>query len=112
MTARPRVWTEPGRDITAPAPGWFRMRLVAKGPYVGARIFMRLGMLAAEIAGAPADVDRVWTSGAAVDERTFDRLMTDPHPAPHHPVHLSPGRLQDAIEEQVNSDWWHTRPII
>jgi hypothetical protein len=87
------------------------MRLVRKGPYVGARIFLRLGMLTAEVNGVSADVDHVWTSGEIVTEDTFMVLTTDPHPAPWHPVHISGAGMAEAIEEQIERDWWHTRPI-
>ena len=54
---------QPARDITTPEPGLFSLRLVKGGPPVAARIVRSLGMLSAEINGAPASVEEVWEAG-------------------------------------------------
>jgi hypothetical protein len=99
------------RDITNPQPCYIRMVLVKHGPPVAARIFHRLGMLAAEINGQSADVDRVWTSGELIDESTYNVMMRDPPPAPHIPVYVSSAGLMDQAREEEERLWWLTRPI-
>jgi hypothetical protein len=56
---------------------------------VGARIFTRLGQLVAEINGAEADVDAVWTSGEAISEAEYRRLIEAPPADPTRPVNLA-----------------------
>ena len=61
------------RAIVKPEPGWFRTRMVRKGPWVPARIYCepatdpltgelmeRPAMLLAEINGRPCEPERVW----------------------------------------------------
>jgi hypothetical protein len=69
---------QPSRRIDAPEPGWFRLRLARAAPPVGARIYTRLGQLVAEINGAEADVDAVWTSGEAISEAEYRGLIEAP----------------------------------
>ena len=69
---------QPSRRIDAPEPGWFRLRLARGAPPVGARIYTRLGQLVAEINGCEADVDAVWTSGEAISEAEYRRLIEAP----------------------------------
>ncbi len=57
---------QPARAIAEPAVGWFRMRLVRGGPWVGARIYRSLGHLVGEINGDPCDASRVWESGEMI----------------------------------------------
>lgn len=75
------------RAILAPEPGFFRMRLVRYGPFVGARIWRpcpieisvrepwqaidRWPPLDAEIDGEPAQVLRVWLYGDTISELDF-----------------------------------------
>ncbi len=68
-------WSQPSRAIDAPEPGFFRMKLVRGGPWVPARIFTRLGHLAAEINGQPCDVDRVWNGGHFISEDDYRALV-------------------------------------
>ena len=84
---------QPPRRIDAPEPCFLRMRLVKNGPYAGARIFLRLGVLAAEINGEPADVDRVWTSGERVAASVWAELNLNPPDdplTPHNWVAMKP----------------------
>lgn len=78
--------TQPSRRIDKPMPGFFRCRIVKGGPYVGARIFWRLGILAAEVNGDPADVDRVWTSGERIHPADWEKLDRNRHPDPGTPI--------------------------
>ena len=77
---------QPSRRIDAPEPGWFRLRLARGAPPVGARIYTRLGQLVAEINGAEADVDAVWTSGEAISEAEYRRLIEAPPADPTQAV--------------------------
>jgi hypothetical protein len=77
----------PSRRIDRPEPGFFRMRLVRGGVFVGARIYRPCPMhpetcealdrwfdLEAEIDGEPADVLRVWESGDPITPAEFAYL--------------------------------------
>jgi hypothetical protein len=44
---------------------------------VPARVFVRLGLLMAEIDGAEAPVETVWTSGDRITEREWIDLVRD-----------------------------------
>lgn len=100
------------RVVDQPEPCFIRLRLVRGGPWVGARIFMRLGMLAAEINGVPSDPDRVWHGGELISEDRYDLLMSDPPADPYRrPTHVREAGLAERIREQEEMDWWMTRPI-
>jgi hypothetical protein len=103
--------TQAARVVDEPEPCFVRLRLVTNGPYVAARIFHRLGFLAAEINGKPADPMRVWHGGDLIDKERYDLMMTDPHPAPHLPVYVSDAGLADAVREANEMDYWFTQPI-
>jgi hypothetical protein len=77
------------RRIDQPEPAFFKTRLVRKGPWVGSRIYVRFGMLVAEINGAPADVDRVWTSGQEITEDEYLRLVANPPNDPMTPIDMN-----------------------
>jgi hypothetical protein len=77
---------QPTRRIDEPQPGIFRMRLCRKGPFVSARITRVLGILQAEINGAPADLERVWTSGEPVSDKEFEKLRDNPPDDPEKPM--------------------------
>jgi hypothetical protein len=52
-------------------------------PWLAARIFVRLGMLMAEIDGQPATPESVWHSGDVISEaeyRTLLRIAHEPKP--------------------------------
>ena len=68
------------RRIDRPEPCFLRMRMVKNGPYVAARIYLQLGILAAEINGDPADVDRVWTSGERIHPADWEKMARHPDP--------------------------------
>ena len=90
---------QPSRRIDAPEPGWFRLRLARGAPPVGARIYTRLGQLVAEINGAEADVDAVWTSGEAVSEAEYRRLIEAPPADPTKAVdYRAMGRAEPGVE--------------
>lgn len=63
------------RVIDDPQPCFVRLRTEAKGPYRAARIFRRLGMLMAEIDGAPTEPERVWCSGDQITEAEYRALL-------------------------------------
>ena len=77
---------QPARDITTPEPGLFSLRLVKGGPPVAARIVRSLGMLTAEINGAPASVEEVWEAGSFVTEAEWRRLDANRPADPTVPV--------------------------
>lgn len=94
------------RDISAPAPGYFKTRMIKGGPFVGARIYRPCSctvvgtpddfedsgaaehdwtpacdrysnILNAEIAGKPVDVSQVWERGQRIAKAEYDYLMAD-----------------------------------
>lgn len=81
---------ERARIITAPEPGFFKMRLGRGAPFVAARIYRpcpiefclfspfqaldRHYPLAAEIDGTPSTVDSVWLYGRPIPWREFEFL--------------------------------------
>jgi hypothetical protein len=66
---------------------------------VGARIYTRLGQLVAEINGAEADVDAVWTSGEAISEAEYRRLIEAPPADPTKAVdYRAMGRAAPGVE--------------
>jgi hypothetical protein len=79
---------QPARQIDQPRPGWFRLRLARGAPLVGARLYQRLGVLAAEINGQEADVEAVWTSGEWIDEAEYRRLLEAAPADPTQPVDM------------------------
>jgi hypothetical protein len=90
---------QPSRRIDAPEPGWFRLRLARAAPPVGARIYTRLGQLVAEINGAEAGVDAVWTSGEAISEAEYRRLIEAPPADPTKAVdYRAMGRAEPGVE--------------
>ena len=98
----PALWTEaqwqsacplrPAGFVDQPVPGYFRIRLVAKGPWCAARIYTYRPRvagqdhLAAHINGEPAEVWRVYTYGRAIDEKHYRALMEQPASNPRQPV--------------------------
>lgn len=112
---------EAPRRIDQPEPGYFRMRLVGKGPYVAARISRVFGFWSAEINGqssGPIDFDPtrgsvfdVWTSGERIDENHYNMLLANPPAEPHRPIPISMRGMAEAMREQDEQDWWATRPI-
>lgn len=102
---------QPPRRIDQPGPCFLRMRMARHAPFVGARIFNSLGMLAAEINGIQADVDHVWTSGEFIGEAEYLFLMEAPPADPYEARRVSQRGLMEAMKEQAESDWFFTRPI-
>ncbi len=103
--------SQPSRLIDEPEPCFVRMRVVQHGPFVGARIFLRLGMLAAEINGKPADPFQVWHAGDLITEEQYQILMEQPEPNPYRRVYVTDAGLADRIREQNEADYWACRPI-
>jgi hypothetical protein len=64
------------RAIEAPEECHVRLR-IDRGGYLPARIFRRLGLLTAEIDGAQASVESVWTSGETITKAQYDDLVRD-----------------------------------
>ena len=102
---------QPPRRIDRPEPCFVRLRPRRHAPFAAARIFTALGMLSAEIAGVPADVDHVWTHGEFIDETEYLFLMEAPPAGPDQPRLVSARGLAEAIREQAEQDWLHTQPI-
>lgn len=100
------------RVIDQPEPCFIRLKLVRGGPWVGARIFMRLGTMAAEINGKPADPMQVWHGGEFIDETRYNILMRDPPFDPYQPLFVTDAGLADRVREAQEADWWMTRPIV
>ena len=67
----------PARAIDEPRPCFVRLRRDRHGGYVPARIWQRMGMLAAEIDGEACDVERVWCSGDLISEAEWRQLVAD-----------------------------------
>lgn len=65
------------RAIDTPEPCFVRLRTSPRGPFLPARIVQRLGHLTAEIEGAAAEVEQVWTSGELITEREWLDLVRD-----------------------------------
>lgn len=75
------------RSIDKPEPGYFRLRLVRRGPWVPARIWLdhptdpltggpldRSVKLLAEIDGKPADIWKVWHWGRPIHVTEYNYL--------------------------------------
>lgn len=103
---------QPARIVDQPEPCFIKMQMVKNGPFVGARIFMRLGMLAAEINGKPADPDRVWHAGELITEERYAILMEKPHPSPTTPVYVTDAGLADKVREAEEADYWWGRTML
>lgn len=104
--------TQTSRRIDEPEPCFIRMRLITKGPFVGARIFLRLGMLAAEINGVASDPHQVWHAGEFITEAQYNMLISDDRrPNPWHPVHMSDRGLTERAREDEERLWHEWRPI-
>jgi|ERR1700722_16240816 len=99
------------RMMDEPEPCFIRMKLVRDGRYVGARIFYRLGMLAAEINGVIADPLQVWHAGEFIDEARYNILMADPPINPYLPVHVTDRGLAERVREAEEADYWWTQPL-
>ena len=102
---------QPPRIVDQPEPCFVRLQLVRNGVFVAARIFNRLGTLAAEINGKPADPFQVWHGGDLITEEQYARMMETPEPDPYRRVHMSDAGLSERIRQQDEANWWHTRPI-
>ncbi len=100
------------RIVDQPEPCFIRLKLVRGGPWCGARIFMRLGMLAAEINGVTADPDQVWHGGEFIDEHRYNLLMSDPPADPYRPVHVSDAGLAERVREAQDMDYWWGRNFL
>ena len=104
---------QPSRRIDAPEPGWFRLRLACAAPPVGARIYTRLGQLVAEINGAEADVDAVWTSGEAISEAEYRRLIEAPPADPTKAVdYRAMGRAETPVLAPEKDRARLNRPVV
>jgi hypothetical protein len=103
--------SQPSRLIDSPKPCFVRMQVVQHGPFVGARIFNRLGMLTAEINGKPADPFQVWHAGDLITEEQYQILMEEPEPNPYRRVHVTDAGLADRIREANENDYWFMREI-
>ena len=102
---------QPPRRIDAPEPCFIQTRFVSGGPLVGARIWRRFGTLCAEINGFPSSVMQVWTQGERCDEQTYLTLMANPPDNPYVALPKARADLKEAMDEQQELDWLHTRPI-
>lgn len=105
--------SRPRAPLNEPQCGWFRCRMVRKGPWCPGRIWMHQAIdaygdltepeeLRAEILGRPwSDVNAAWErlAGGPIPKAEFERLMrehlTNPvYRATHAPVDLSKGGLR------------------
>jgi len=112
---------EPARRIDQPEVGWFRMRLIKRGPYVAARISRPFGCYwQATINGksspmsadpAEARVFDIWTWAEMISEGEYEALLKHAPADPYQPIHASKAGMADAISEQAERDYWATRPI-
>jgi hypothetical protein len=109
------------RPIADPRPGYFKLRLVRRGPYVAARIACSWGFWTAEINGVlvrpsspdpvAAGVFDIWTWGEAVSVEEYSMLLGSPPGDPYQPVLVSRRGWAEAMREQEDLDWWETRPL-
>lgn len=80
------------RDFNAVRPGYFRIRLVAYGPWLPARIWLYrprvagTDHLAAHIAGEFCDPTYLWQHGREITEELYRQLMAQPPANPSMPV--------------------------
>lgn len=102
---------QPARIVDDPQPCFVRLQLVTHGVYLAARIFHRLGILCAEINGAPADPFQVWHGGDLITEEQYLRMMRSPEPNPYRVVHISDAGLTERIREQNEMDALYRRPL-
>ncbi len=85
------------RAILDPVPGFYRVRMVRGGPFVGARIYRpcpvdpshgdhldRWPALCAEIDGESCSVDRVWLFGEPITAGEFEYLRARSRFASNH----------------------------
>ncbi len=90
---------EPSRSISEPQTGFFKLRLVSKGPWVGASITMRFGQFwQAEINGQVYDwhldpaqavnVYRIWTTGKQINEAEYAALCRHRPNNPDLPIRI------------------------
>lgn len=102
MSDSPAFWTRarweaecpvaPAGPIDEPRPGYFRLRKVARGPWLPARVYTYrprvagTDHLAAHIAGEGVEVNDVWLRGFPIDEAHYQRLMAEPPADPTAPV--------------------------
>lgn len=108
----PAFWTEREwvescppwpRVLDKPEPGYFRLRLVSKGPWVPARIWTYRPRPAgtdhfqAHINGKGAEVDDVWLRGRPIDKAHYDKLMAAPAADPMQPV--SRRKMKETVDE-------------
>lgn len=99
------------RIVDDPAPCFVRMQLVRGGVFVAARIFHRMGMLAAEINGQTADPFQVWHAGDQITQADYELMMQRPEPNPYRQVHMSSAGMAVAINEQAEQDALYRRTI-
>lgn len=92
---------QPSRRIDAPEPGFFRLRLVPRGPWVAARIYSRFGVLAAEINGAAASIDTVWAWGEFITSEQYGQLLANPPSLPDQPLHLSTAGMAQRMRQEA-----------
>ena len=90
---------EPARDVSEPQAGHFKIRMVAKGPWVAARIDRPFGQFwRARINGhesqwhidpaqAP-NVYRIWTTGVVITAAEYDTLLAKPPASPDLPIRI------------------------
>lgn len=87
------------RRIDQPEPGFFKIRLVRKGPWVAARISHAMAFWSATIGGEPAGapdpdpfcaqgVSRIWESGTVITAAEYDALLANPPETPKLAINL------------------------
>lgn len=90
---------EPSRLIDSPEPGYFKVRLVRRGPFVGAQIIHGphgwKAIINGESQGFPSQdhatadgVLRIWCFGVRIGKAEYDLLMKKPATSPRLPVSI------------------------
>lgn len=80
------------RPMNDPQPGYFRVRIVARGPWLPARIWEYTPRvaggphLAAHIGGLNCEVEQVWLHGREITAELYNELMRSPPAEPLQPV--------------------------
>lgn len=110
---------QPPRRVDKPEPGYFKIRLVKHGPWVGARIYNRLfisDIFAVFINGVEhpnphTSVWNVWHHGVFITKEEYERLINPPVLDPYTPHKPSFKGMANEIREAEERDFWMFREI-
>ncbi len=92
--------SEPPRRVDEPQPGYYRLRLVRKGPFVPAKVECSPSGWRCSIAGMStgfplqdpwqvADLSKVCLFGTIITKTEYDAMMKSLHPSPRKRIDLN-----------------------